>query len=524
MGIVLRCTHGARTGETITIESELMLGREEPEPGHLPGDPRVSRRHARLFVDADGRAFAEDLGSSNGTFVNEQRLTGPHAIETGDVLRVGQTTFEIDVPVSPAATQLDTVTPQASATVADAPPPQPRLVVISGPKQGEEIPLDHEFLIGRGYGEPGALGGDRRLSRKHARIAAGPGGVFFIEDTGSSNGTTLNGAQLRRVHSLKDGDQIGVGSSTLEPHGFPRVPLELELELGEQEAVAQPAPAAPVHPPPPPPAVAIPPPEPPPPPLPPPAAVPAAAPAGHYVPQGAAHTRLSHRHGRLVGIFIGVFALAAAVAVAVVVLVKPLGTRACPSGFVCQQPLTAPPLHALTTFTGALGWRVEYDTQSAVPATANAAGNELALHESSSYDQHVLGNTGSPIIAILIRGYRSSEVSPNAAIKKLAGTIESQLVGTVTAPSSDQLFGRPVLGFHPAIGEVLEGNAQTPQGPGPLVKLAIVSAAAGGVTVGLAVIYPVQRGQSQGDNPDRALDVFGDQILGTVRFPSDGAT
>jgi hypothetical protein len=219
-----------------------------------------------------------------------------------------------------------------------------------------------------------------------------------------------------------------------------------------------------------------------------------------------------------------VFALAAIVAVAVAVLVKPLGTRACPSGFVCQKPLTAPPLHALTTFTGSLGWRVEYDTQLAVPATANAAGNELALHESSSYDQHVLGNSGSPIIAVLIRGYRSSEVSPGAAIQKLAGTIESHLVGTVTAPSSDQLFGKPVLGFHPAIGEVLEGNAQTPQGPGPLVKLAIVSAASGGVTVGLAVVYPVQRGQSQGENPDRPLDTFGDQILGTVRFPSDGAT
>jgi hypothetical protein len=222
-------------------------------------------------------------------------------------------------------------------------------------------------------------------------------------------------------------------------------------------------------------------------------------------------------------VFAAVFALASAAAVAVVVLVAPLGTRTCPSGFVCQKPLTAPPLRAQRTFTGSLGWRVVYDASSAVPATVNAAGNEFALHESTAFDRHVLGNSGSPIIAVLVRGYRSTQVSPRAAMHSLASTIESHLIGTATAPSSDQLFGRPVLGFHPAIGEVLEGNAQTPQGPGPLIKLAVVSAASGGVTVVMAIVYPVQVGASQGSNPDRPLDTFGDQILGTVRFPSDGA-
>ena len=100
-----------------------------------------------------------------------------------------------------------------------------------GRKQGEEIQLGAELLIGRSYGEPGALGGDRRLSRRHARIARGPGGVFFIEDTGSSNGTTLNHAALRRAHSLKDGDEIEVGSSSpRSAQGLPRVSLAVELD------------------------------------------------------------------------------------------------------------------------------------------------------------------------------------------------------------------------------------------------------------------------------------------------------
>jgi hypothetical protein len=222
-------------------------------------------------------------------------------------------------------------------------------------------------------------------------------------------------------------------------------------------------------------------------------------------------------------VFAGVFATAAIGAVAAVVLLAPLGTRSCPSGFVCQKPLTAPPLRALRTFTGSLGWRVEYDADLAVPVTVNAASNEFALNESSSWDRHHLGHSGSPIIGVLIRGFRAAQVSPHAAMDQLAGLIDSKLVGTATAPESDQIFARPVLGFHPAVGEVLEGNTQTPQGPGPLIKLAVMAASSGGVTVALALVYPVQQGDVQQVNPDQPFDAFGDQVLGTVRFPSDGA-
>ena len=516
---MLRCTGGPCTGETITIDSELVLGREASEQGRLGGDERLSRRHARVFIDGAGRPMVEDLGSTNGTWVNEQRLTDARIVASGDVLRVGQTTFEIEVPVVPAATRLDTVVPVATATVAEAPSPGPRLRVVAGPKQGEEIPLAHDLLIGRSFGEPGALGGDKRLSRRHARIARGPGGLFFIEDTGSSNGTIINGARLRRGRALREGDRIEVGSCTLEALGLPSSPLATELDQEPSAAVAPPLagqamPAA----------------------APPPAAWAAAVPpasggaprAGsprgpQYVPQGAASARLSSRRGRVVGVFAAVFAVSAAAAVAVVVLLAPLGTRTCPSGFVCQKPLTAPPLRAVTTFNGSLGWRLEYDAQFAVPAKGSRSANGITLGESDLYDRALGVNPGSGVLGVLVRGYRTSQVSPQAAVGQVASTIDSRLVGAETAPSSDQLFGKPVLGFHPAVGEVLEGNAKTPQGPGQLIKLAVVSAASGGVTVAVAVVYPVQQGRTQQDNPDRPYDQFGDQILETVRFPGDGA-
>ena len=520
MGIVLRCTGGPCAGETITIDSELLFGREQPDPGRLGGDERLSRLHARLFVDDSGRAVVEDLGSTNGTWINQQQLTEARVCANGDVLRVGQSTFDIELPSAATPATFDTVVEAAPQTVADVPQPTPTplLVVTAGPKQGEEIPLGEELLIGRSFGEPGGLGGDKRLSRRHARIARGPGGVFFIEDTGSSNGTMVNRVAIRRAQPLKDGDEIAVGSSSLQAHGLPRAPIadEPEPRFAADAVKDRPAPAVipapPAIPAPPIPGQAIP--EP---------AI-AAHRSGQFVPQGAASGRLSARRGRVVAVFAALFAAAAAVSVAAVVLFAPLGTRTCPSGFVCQKPLTAPPLRALKTFTGSLGWRVEYDSQSAVIHNASAAANQIELNESSSYDTHQLrAPADSKTIAVLIRGYRTADVSPQAALAKLADPIASNLVGATTAPSSDQLFVRPVLGFHTAVGEVLEGNARTPQGPGPLVKLAVVASASGGVTVAMALLYPVQLGQNQGSNPDGPFDFFGDQILGTVRFASDGA-
>ena len=258
MGMTLRCTLGPCLGQSIAVDSELVLGREEPDPGHLGGDARLSRRHARLSVDERGRAVIEDLESTNGTWVNDERLSAPHVCVTGDILRVGQSTFELEVAPPPAApTEPEMPVPRSAPTVAEMPAlvPEsvPELRVTAGPRQGEEIPLDHELLIGRSYGEPGALGGDRRLSRRHARIARGPGGVFFIEDTGSSNGTRVNGAPLRRPRALRDADEIEIGSSTLVAHGFPAVSVGVEAaesmspapEVGEALGAAAPAAAAP---------------------------------------------------------------------------------------------------------------------------------------------------------------------------------------------------------------------------------------------------------------------------------------
>lgn len=59
-------------------------------------DPEVSRKHARLTAQTGGYII-EDMGSTNGTFVNGQRLLGPHLLRAGEVIAFGETislTFE----------------------------------------------------------------------------------------------------------------------------------------------------------------------------------------------------------------------------------------------------------------------------------------------------------------------------------------------------------------------------------------------------------------------------------------------
>jgi predicted component of type VI protein secretion system len=56
---------------------------------------QVSRRHCEL-TEKDGKLLVKDLGSSNGTFVNGQKVEGTRALEPGDTLTLGNVTFRIE--------------------------------------------------------------------------------------------------------------------------------------------------------------------------------------------------------------------------------------------------------------------------------------------------------------------------------------------------------------------------------------------------------------------------------------------
>ncbi|HEY2945257.1 MAG TPA: FHA domain-containing protein [Vicinamibacteria bacterium] len=71
------------------MEGENVIGRGEEVSVRIDAEG-VSRRHARIVADG-GRFTLEDLGSKNGTYLREQRLARPAALEDGDAFRLGRT-------------------------------------------------------------------------------------------------------------------------------------------------------------------------------------------------------------------------------------------------------------------------------------------------------------------------------------------------------------------------------------------------------------------------------------------------
>jgi len=82
-----------RKGSAYPIGTELTLGRAPTCSIGLPDDTFASQLHAHVFV-REGGVWVEDLGSTNGTFVNGGRVTSPVPLTQGDRLQVGNTIFE----------------------------------------------------------------------------------------------------------------------------------------------------------------------------------------------------------------------------------------------------------------------------------------------------------------------------------------------------------------------------------------------------------------------------------------------
>jgi hypothetical protein len=84
-------------GEEVPIDSlPVAVGRGGQNEVPLDGDEFASAQHARFESKRDG-LWVEDIGSTNGTFVNGARVTTPRRLSKGDVVRVGQTDFRVDV-------------------------------------------------------------------------------------------------------------------------------------------------------------------------------------------------------------------------------------------------------------------------------------------------------------------------------------------------------------------------------------------------------------------------------------------
>jgi pSer/pThr/pTyr-binding forkhead associated (FHA) protein len=130
-----------------------------------------------------------------------------------------------------------------------------RIVVVAGNASGTWLDVTDELLIGRHADGLGRLGNDEEISRYHARVSLDAGGLCAVEDLGSTNGTFVNGLRISVPQTLKQGDTIELGGSTLvvrelpapaaaDPSGDP--PAEAEGQATAERAApatAKPEPA-----------------------------------------------------------------------------------------------------------------------------------------------------------------------------------------------------------------------------------------------------------------------------------------
>lgn len=118
---------GPTPGKTFPMEGDVLTIGREASNAIAINDAEVSRKHAQLVFQG-GKYIITDLGSTNGTFVNGQRLTGQHVLQPGEIISLGEQIsllYEVVAQVDPNATMISSAA-RVSVPPAPAQAPQPK--------------------------------------------------------------------------------------------------------------------------------------------------------------------------------------------------------------------------------------------------------------------------------------------------------------------------------------------------------------------------------------------------------------
>ena len=181
---------GSSTGTRFSLQAgDTTLGRAADTTIVL-NDPLVTRRHAILTVSSSSLTI-RDLGSTNGTWVNGERLAAPCALRDGDQLEIGQTRFSVrerrgvsdrtgSSDESAEATRHLNLAGRGGGMVARA-VSEPVFTIVGGARDGTRFPLRLGFATtaGRDAGNPIHLA-DSRASRRHALLGPSPFAISAV--------------------------------------------------------------------------------------------------------------------------------------------------------------------------------------------------------------------------------------------------------------------------------------------------------------------------------------------------------
>jgi pSer/pThr/pTyr-binding forkhead associated (FHA) protein len=92
--ITLEVIEGPDAGKQIVVDRPVVIGRD-PQSDLVLEDGEASAQHVRITPAPDGSATVEDLGSANGTFLNQNELMGPAHLDAGDELLIGVSVIQL---------------------------------------------------------------------------------------------------------------------------------------------------------------------------------------------------------------------------------------------------------------------------------------------------------------------------------------------------------------------------------------------------------------------------------------------
>lgn len=207
-----------KTGDTqeyvLTEGATASIGRLETNDIVIP-EQHVSRQHAVINY-RDGIFMITDLGSANGTFVNDRQLEGAFPLASGDEIRLYVPVLNFSAAVTPEDERHAQET--GMYIVATTSTGKGKIIITTGPQEGNVIPLLlNRVTIGRATSKANwdiALQ-DPSVSRPHAQLEL-VNNIWTISDLGSANGTMVNGTTItEKGRMLRDGDLIALGTTLL---------------------------------------------------------------------------------------------------------------------------------------------------------------------------------------------------------------------------------------------------------------------------------------------------------------------
>ncbi|HEY0545001.1 MAG TPA: FHA domain-containing protein [Pyrinomonadaceae bacterium] len=243
---LMRSATGKMERVTISDKEVVLLGRDPSVDVVIDADAAVvSRRHAEIRR-RDGQCVLFDLGSFNGTLINEQRITQPTPLYDNDHIQLGMggPILRFSDPAHPAlaAGQMPAAQRAVSGAVpvvstARAPAGEGigmhTMVIKAGsgslnqqmprPMEGGQQPQllmqlafngRQQISIGRAPDNDIRLDG-LQISNHHARLRQ-DGGTVSIEDAGSTNGVYINGARITGRRPIQNQDVVQIGPFVLQ--------------------------------------------------------------------------------------------------------------------------------------------------------------------------------------------------------------------------------------------------------------------------------------------------------------------